>query len=142
MASVRGRGFAMIDVLVALLLLAVALGGACASLIHTMRTTHGALLMTRAVDLAADLAEELREVTSEAQVEPVLAAWRERVGATLPVAGLEPAQFAAVETLPQDEDPPVDAASIRHELTLRWHAASHGGLHELRLPLVLVLQDS
>ena len=45
----------MLDVLVALLLLAVTLTGACATLVQTLRATHAALLASRATDLAADL---------------------------------------------------------------------------------------
>lgn len=127
-------GFVMVDVLVALLLLAVVLTGACATLIQSMRITHDALLATRAVDLAADLTEELRGVTSVSQVEPLVSAWRERVGASLPVEGLEPEEFAALLALPLP-DQAGGPASRRYELVLRWRAPPQSGLRELRLPV-------
>lgn len=129
---IHRAGFAMLDVLVALLLLALTLTGACLTLLQTLRATHEALLATRAVDLAADLAEELQDAASAAQVDAVLEAWRGRVGAVLPVAGMEPEQFASLAELPHvagDDAPPV------RELTLRWMAVSARAPRELRLPL-------
>lgn len=122
----------MLDVLVALLLLALTLTGACLTLLQTLRASHEALLATRAVDLAADLAEDLLGATSVTQVDTVLAAWRARVGSVLPVAGMDPEQFASlaeVARVPGDDAPPL------RELTLRWMAVSARAPRELRLPL-------
>jgi hypothetical protein len=119
-------------VLVALLLLAVTLMGACAMLVQTMRATHGALLATRAVDLAADLTEELHNVTSVTQAEAAIAAWRARIGEVLPVAGLEPDEVAALE--PTRRNTAEADGPVRYELTLRWRDARRG-LRELRLPV-------
>lgn len=141
MPLARNKGFAMVDVLVALLLLAVALASACATLIQTMRAMHGALLATRAVDLAADLTEELRGVTSATQAQSMVNAWRERVSVALPVAGLEPEQFAALMPLPVEEGQAGDAAPRRYELTLRWHGPPAAELRELRLPVAGLESD-
>jgi hypothetical protein len=134
----RTAGFAMVDVLVALLLLAVVLTGACATLIQAMRSTHSALLTTRAVDLAADLTEGLRGVTSATQAEALWSAWRERVSTVLPVGGMDPEEFAALVALPRDGQA-ADAVSRRYELTLRWHEGRAGGLRELRLPVTVAV---
>lgn len=130
----RQSGFAMLDVLVALLLLAVTLTGACSSLIHAMRATQESLFATRAVDLAADLAEEARMAGTTEAADAMLAAWRERVRAALPVTGLEPEQFASLNAAPPDgeDEPAMDAP--HQVLTLRWRGVS-GQLEELTLPL-------
>lgn len=136
MPSPRHAGFAMLDVLVALLLLAVTLSGAGATLIQAMRASHGALLATRAVDLAADLSEQLREATSQEQAELLLADWRARVAAELPVAGMAPDEFASVTDLPWDAAAPEDPTPGGRELRLRWWRAA-GEARELRLPVVI-----
>lgn len=128
----RHAGFAMLDVLAALLLLALTLTGACLTLLQTLRASHEALLATRAVDLAADLAEELQGAASAAQVDAVLSDWRTRVRAVLPVADMEPGQFASLTDIPRA---PAEDLPPAHELTLRWRATSTGAARELRLPL-------
>ena len=133
----HARGFAMLDVLIALLLLAVTLTGACATLIHTMRSTHDALLATRAVDLAADLSEELKHLAATMAPEEAVGAWRERVRAALPVAGLAPDQYVSlVPDAPLTEESTGDGVS-RHVLTLRWRG-DQGDLRELKLPVAMV----
>lgn len=134
MPPIRHAGFAMLDVLIALLLLAVTLTGACGTLIQTMRATQGALLTTRAVDLATDLIEEARGVGSTEEADALLTAWRARVGAALPVAGLEPEQFASLNAAPPngEDEPAMDAP--HQVLTLRWRGVN-GQLEELTLPL-------
>lgn len=133
----RNAGFAMIDVLVAMLLLAVALTGACATLVQTMRATHAALLATRAVDLAADLSEELRQAASLDETRVLLADWRSRVATALPVAGLAPDQYVSlVPDAPLTEESTGDGVS-RHVLTLRWRG-DQGDLRELKLPVAMV----
>jgi hypothetical protein len=131
-------GFAMLDVLVALLLLAVTLTGACATLVQTMRATHGALLATQAVDLAADLIEELHDATSATQVDALLAAWRARVSASLPVAGMEPDEFAALALPVGAEEPATATGNVqRRELRLRWRDVRAGGVRQLTLPVAI-----
>jgi Tfp pilus assembly protein PilV len=131
----------MVDVLVALLLLAVALAGACAALLHALRTTHEALLTTRAVDLAADLTEDLRSVTSVTEAAQRLSGWRQQVIALLPVAGMRPEDIASLEPMPLAAE--VTAAGGPYfELTLRWNSRSSTTSQELRLPVVLAAVSS
>ena len=94
-------GFAMIDTLVALLLFALVLLGAIAVLIQGMRTTHAAVLTSRAVDLAADFLEERRALPPGAAVEPLFSAWNERLREVLPEAARVTAT-ALVEPLMAD----------------------------------------
>lgn len=137
MPQLRHAGFAMIDVLVALLLLAVTLTGACATLVQTMRATHGALLATRAVDLAADLTEELHDATSVAEADALLTAWRARVSATLPVAGMEQDEFATLIAVAPAEGSAATADVPHHfELRLRWREGVDRAQRELALPVV------
>jgi Tfp pilus assembly protein PilV len=77
-------GFALVDALVALLLLAVVLLASMAALLKGMQATHGAVLTGRAVDLAADLLEQHR--ADAAPVAALLPAWNARVEAELPEA--------------------------------------------------------
>jgi hypothetical protein len=126
----------MLDVLVALLLLAIALAGACATLIQTMRASHAALLSTRAVDLAADLTEDLQAAATDAQALAVLASWRARVPAVLPVAGLGPEGFITLaRVLPREGEAPPAAPPHLYTVSLRWHGPSPGELREIDLPV-------
>jgi type II secretory pathway pseudopilin PulG len=134
MRQERQAGFAMFDVLVAVLLLAIALTGACLSLVHTMRASHAALLATRAVDLATDLSEQLRHAGSAAQAASLLAASRMHIAAVLPVAGMDPADIAQLQPLAQ-ADLPAPGAAGGLQLVLRWRQAGAASPRELRLPL-------
>lgn len=71
-------GFAMVDALVALLLLAVVLLAAMAALLRGMQATHGAVLTGRAVDLAADLLEQHR-ARPEESLDSLLPEWNARL---------------------------------------------------------------
>jgi Tfp pilus assembly protein PilV len=134
----RNAGLAMIDVLVALLLLALTLAGACALLVNTMRSTRSALLTTRAVDLAADLAEDLLAEGAATPSAGQLASWRAQVAAVLPVGGLAEESFAQLAAVEQPA--PTAGAPRLWQLTLRWNAG--GGLRELSLPLSLPAPDA
>lgn len=137
MPQARNAGFAMVDVLVAMLLLAVTLTGACATLVQTMRATHAALLATRAVDLAADLSEELRQAASPDETSVLLADWRSRVATALPVAGLAPEQYVSLvpdEPLSEETSEP---GVFRHVLTVRWRDTRED-LRELNLPVAMM----
>lgn len=131
----------MLDVLVALLLLAVVLTGTCATLIQAVRSSGDAMRATRAADLAADLTEELRGAGSLAQAEAILAAWRSRVTAKLPVAGMAPEEFASLTPAPvkpaDDATPPAVPLLL---LRLRWLGAD-SERRELLLPLAAPVED-
>lgn len=128
----------MIDVLVALLLLALTLAGACALLVNTMRSTRSALLTTRAVDLAADLAEDLLAAGAATPSAQQLASWRAQVAAVLPVGGLAEERFAQLAAV-QGPAPTAGAPRL-WQATLRWNEG--GGLRELSLPLSLPAPDA
>lgn len=125
----------MLDVLVALLLLAVALTGACVTLIQAMRASGEALRATLAADLAADLTEELHSVADPAVREVVFASWRNKVATVLPVAGMKPEEFASLTTVPPEpvEGVMTPVAPLLH-LRLRWHTQG-GEIRELGLAL-------
>lgn len=134
MVQRRESGLAMLDVLVALLLLALALTGACVTLIQAMRASQDALLATRAADLVADFTEDLRHARSQAQAEHLLAGWRARVATALPVAGMEPVAYASLESVPLAPAGEVAAVVRAYALRLRWRAA-HGEIRELEIPI-------
>jgi len=124
----------MLDVLVALLLLAVALTGACATLVQALRATGDALRATQAADLAADFTEGLRGVTSPAQREALLVSWQTKVAAALPVTGMMPEEFATlVSVTPEPAEGATPVVSLL-QLRLRWRG-SGGEVRELGLPL-------
>lgn len=127
----REVGLAMIDVLVALLLLALTLTGACLALVQATRATHDALLATHAADLAADISEELRHAGSPEQAEQLLKAWRGRVVSTLPVKGEDFAAFSEYTASEASNDE--GSAVTSHMLRLRWEA--HSADRELALPV-------
>lgn len=134
MVQRRDTGLAMLDVLVALLLLALTLTGACVTLIQAMRASQDALLATRAADLAADFTEDLRRVQSQAQAEVLLTGWRDRVGSVLPVAGMDPVSYASLEPVPLDPAGEFASAVRAYALRLRWRAA-YSEIRELELPI-------
>jgi Tfp pilus assembly protein PilV len=94
--SKRERGFGLIDTLIALTLLAVSLLGISGGVNHALRTAHATLLQTRAIDLVADLAEDLHSVSPE-QAPALLADWRTRVRQSLPTRDFDPPQLARVQ---------------------------------------------
>ncbi|MGC4027466.1 MAG: hypothetical protein QM696_01145 [Steroidobacteraceae bacterium] len=82
----RTAGFALAEVLVAALLLALALLGAARSLVESLGTQRAALLQTRAADLAADLAEALRPAPPAEESRQEIALWQAEVQRVLPEA--------------------------------------------------------
>jgi Tfp pilus assembly protein PilV len=141
MPRLRNAGFAMLDVLVALLLLAMVLTGTCVTLIHTMRATGAALLASRAVDLAADFTAELRGATSGTQADTMLVAWRSRIAALLPVSGMEPEDLASLAPAPPAAAGETQAAIRSYQLTLRWRVAPEE-IRELKLPVAATFMNA
>jgi Tfp pilus assembly protein PilV len=111
-------GFALIEALVALLLLAIAMMGAAAALVESLAGHRSALLQTQAADLAGNLAEALRSapdaVTAAAETE----AWLAAVLLQLPQAR------ARATALPTGFD-----------IRLQWRDGRTGTPVQLRLPL-------
>jgi Tfp pilus assembly protein PilV len=90
-------GVGLIDTLVALTLLALSLLGASTSLIRTLAANHAAALQSTAVDLAADLAEDMRTAPAPSDEAVLIQDWHRRVAATLPI-GVPPLEQAVSAT--------------------------------------------
>ncbi len=132
----------MLDVLVALLLLAVVLTGACATSIQAIRATSDALRAMQAADLAADFTEELRTANSAAQAEALVATWRSQVPAMLPVGSMAPEEFFALALLPPHPAQGATApAVVPRTLRLRWLAAGND-VRELILPVAAQWEEA
>ena len=87
-AAGGNAGFGLIDALVSLSLLAVTLLGACGSLHFALRATRAAAWQTRAVDLVADLDEDLLQSDSSLPLATRLEPWRARLSQDLPAAAV------------------------------------------------------
>ena len=81
-AGHRFRGSSLLEALVALVVLAIATLGTMAGFTVALRTSHSALLRIRAVDLAAELAEQWRAAAPGGTVN--LSAWQQTVALQLP----------------------------------------------------------
>jgi Tfp pilus assembly protein PilV len=90
-------GTGLIDTLVALTLLALSLLGASTSLIRTLAANHAATLQSTAVDLAADLAEDMRMGPAPADEVVLIQNWNRRVATELPI-GVPPLEQSAGAT--------------------------------------------
>lgn len=119
-------GLAMIDALIALLLLGIALTGAGVTLVQTMRSTQGALLAGTAIDLASDLREQLRLAATPEAVRGTVRDWQARVANLLPVSGIDEGPATVVPAAGPD----------RIDVLLRWRGDSAGEVQELRVPIV------
>jgi type II secretory pathway pseudopilin PulG len=138
----RDPGFALVDVLVALLLLAIVLTGTCAALIQAVRASGEALRTSRAADLAADLTEELRGASSVAQARTIVAAWRTRIPAVLPVAGLEAEEIVSLTAFdPGPSEGATTPIAPLMVLRLGWLAAGSEA-RELVLPMAGRVDDT
>lgn len=58
--SRRGRGFTLVEVLIALIVLSIGLLGIAAMYVETLRANRSALYRTQAISLASDLADRIR----------------------------------------------------------------------------------
>jgi len=94
------HGIGLVDTLVALLLLALSLLGACTMIVRTMGASHAAAVQTIAVDLATDLAEDLRADPVDPLDIDAMQDWRNRVAETLPVGTPPLDAFAHVAPTP------------------------------------------
>lgn len=96
----RLSGFALIEALVALLLLAVAVVGAVRAMVESLAGQHGVLLRVQAADLAGDLAEALRSAPDDATAAAEIRSWQSTVARRLPagegriLAGAAPNAFS------------------------------------------------
>jgi Tfp pilus assembly protein PilV len=136
--ATRSTGFGFVEVLIALLLLALALLGAGVTLVQSMHANHAASLQTRAVDLATDLAEDLQSARSATNIAAAIARWRQLVPATLPVGGIAPAEYSVASLVTAGTGP----APTRFDLQLRWLDGATNEPFTLLLPVVAPLPEA
>jgi type II secretory pathway component PulJ len=123
----RHRGFGLVDALVALSLLAITLLGACGSLHFALQATRSAAWQARAVDLIADLDEDLQHADAAVPFATHLDAWRTRLQQALPVATL-----AALDA----RNLPVGAQNVGWlDLRITWSGMQGPARAALQLPL-------
>jgi Tfp pilus assembly protein PilV len=94
---VHCAGFGLIDTLVALTLLAVSLLGISGGVHYALRATQATLLQTQAVDLIADLSEDLHSVAAP-EVASLLSEWQVRVQRSLPARDFAPPRLTRVDS--------------------------------------------
>jgi Tfp pilus assembly protein PilV len=82
----RLTGFALAEALIALLLLAMAVGAAGTALVESLAGQRTALYRLRATDLMADLAESLRAAPDMATAQAEIGHWQALVEQQLPAA--------------------------------------------------------
>jgi hypothetical protein len=114
---------------VALLLLATAMMGAGVALVDALANQRSALLQTRAVDLAANLAETLRSAPDPVAVQPDVHLWQREVRSQLPRAQplvLQRSTRAAPSTLPAAFD-----------IQLQWREGRSSASSQISLPLAV-----
>lgn len=123
-------GVGLVDTLVALLLLALSLLGASATLIQTLGANRAAALQTSAVDLATDLVEDLRAGSAAYPDMDTLQDWQARVAQGLPVGTPPIDQYASAA--PTEVMAPARAPAMN--VSLRWWDPS------IHRPTALTLQ--
>mgnify|MGYP003414754426 CR=1 FL=1 len=138
-ANSRGRsrgeastGFALIETLVALLLLSLGLFGTAATMLRGQAELRATLLATRAADLAGDLVEQLRAGTSSATRELLIPAWQQSVHGALSTA-------SAAGVAEGFLVPVVMAGRLpaSHAIRIRWWDPALRAPRRLELPVVL-----
>lgn len=123
-------GVGLVDTLVALLLLALSLLGASATLIQTLGANRAAALQTSAVDFAADLVEDLRAGSAAYPDMDTLQDWQTRVAEGLPVGTPPIDQYASA--IPTEVMAPTPAPAMN--VSLRWWDPS------IHRPIALAMQ--
>jgi hypothetical protein len=118
-------GVGLIDTLVALTLLALSLLGAGTSLIRTLAANHAAALQSTAVDLAADLAEDMRTGPAPGAEAMLIQDWNRRVATELPIGVPPLEQLASANSVSMQWWDP--AAHRPSTFTLDWADTWPGG---------------
>lgn len=118
-------GFGTIDALVALALLGITLLGACGSVHFALRATRAAGWQARAVDLLADLDEDLQQA-ADREPAPALAEWQARLGRELPGG-----RILSVVPRRMDAGPGLEFS----ELQLAWNGMPGQRAETLQMPL-------
>ncbi|MEO6080406.1 MAG: prepilin-type N-terminal cleavage/methylation domain-containing protein [Steroidobacteraceae bacterium] len=123
-------GFALIEALVALLLLAIAMVGTATALVESLAGQRTALTQTQAADLAGNLAEALRAAPDGATAAAEIQAWRVAALAVLPRA--EPTAVARNQVQARSGMLTIPA---RFDIRLQWQDAPGRTASRLTLPL-------
>lgn len=121
-------GQSLLDALVALLLVATTLLGAATALVRGIAASRGAALQTSAVDLVADLSEQLRASDPTGQ-SSLVENW------TRSAADVLPSGTAQAVPMPEAATGP-EAAGQWSRLTLRWHDPADAQPFVMQLPLL------
>jgi type IV pilus assembly protein PilV len=131
-AREESAGFALMETLVALLLLALGLFGAASTMIRGQAELRATLLATRAADLAGDLAEQLRANGALATRDLLLPPWQQSVRDTLSTASAEGAAEGLLEAVAA-----TGALPTSHTIRVRWYDPALRSPRRLELPIVL-----
>jgi hypothetical protein len=120
-------GFGLVDALVALALLAVTLLGACGALHFALRATRAASWQARAVDLLADLDEDLQRADPAQPAAARLETWRARVQQVLPAGAVSAMDARALV---------IGESGVRwFDVRLAWNGMPGSPGESLQLPL-------
>ncbi len=125
-------GFALIETLVALVLLSLGLFGAASTMLRGQAELRATLLATRAADLAGDLVEQLRAGTTSATRDLLIPAWQQSVRnalSTASAAGIAEGLLVPVAT--------AGRLPASHAIRIRWWDPALRAPRRLELPVVL-----
>jgi type II secretory pathway pseudopilin PulG len=126
-------GFALIEALVALMLLSLGLFGAASTMLRGQAELRATLMATRAADLAGDLVEQLRAATTSATRERLIPAWQQSVRnalSTSPAAGTAEGLLVAVAA--------AGGLPASHAIRIRWWDPALRAPRRLELPVALL----
>jgi Tfp pilus assembly protein PilV len=125
-------GFALVETLVALVLLALGLFGAASTMIRGQAELRATLRATQAADLAGDLAEQLRADATSAARDMLIPAWQQSVRNALSTATPEGAAEGLLEAVSTAGGLPNS-----HTIRIRWWDPALRVPRRLELPIVL-----
>jgi prepilin-type N-terminal cleavage/methylation domain-containing protein len=110
----RRRGFTLMEVLVAVVVMTVGMLGISMLIIEGLRTNRNAIYRTAAVSLAADMAERLRAGGTAPGADVERALWQQEVATQLPGGAT-----ATIDISPAADNPQLQ----RFEIRLMWPEA-------------------
>jgi Tfp pilus assembly protein PilV len=125
------RGFALVETMVSLLLLAIGIHGAASTMIRGQAELRATLLATQAAGLAADLAEQLRASGGDVP-DAVLAQWQQAVAAALSTSTASGRAQGRLELLRTLAGLPAS-----HSIRIEWWDPGVRAPRRLDLPVLL-----